>query len=272
MRFVREHKKAIIFSLLFFIVFVFIVVSYINNYKHGPVKAFITKALVKVETPFSKGGYKLRGTSVGIFKFKEISRENEELKEKIQNLEKKIIDEQMSMAELEELRELAKALNYEYIAVSNYYVTADVSAMDKSKIFNNFTINAGKEKGISENSVVVNGDGLIGRISLAENGYSKVISVIDEMNSVSFMVQRDMNIIGILNGNGKAGLQGFTLDAKAEIIKGDVLITSGMGTYPAGIRIGKVSDVSYNKDTQLKTVEVKPFVNFKKIQKVLVAQ
>ena len=252
MRFIKEHKSLFAWISVFLVLLGLVVFSYQNASRQGEVFSFITKVTLKIEEPLYSGATKVRNTITGIFRFKKINAENEALKNKVAKLEKAVIDEQMKNAD--------------------NYISADIVAMDNSNIFNRFTINVGKNSGIKENAIVVNGEGLIGRIESVEDDYSKVVSIIDELNSVSFMVQRDMSIIGIVKGNGNAKLDGFTIDAKAEIIKGDIVITSGMGMYPAGIKIGKISKVKYSSDTQLKTLEVNPSVNFKKIQKVLVAQ
>jgi len=60
------------------------------------------------------------------------------------------------------------------------------------------------------------------------------------------------------------------MDNKATIVKGDVLVTSGIGIYPEGIRIGKVTSVDYNDDMQLKEITVKSTVKFTSLQKVAV--
>ncbi|MGP1570313.1 MAG: rod shape-determining protein MreC [Eubacteriales bacterium] len=272
MRFIKEHKGIIASVLVFLILTVLVIFSYKNADKQGSLFSVVTQTVVKIDEPVYAVTDKIKNVVFGIFTIGEIKKENEELKKKIAELEKTVIAEKMRESELVELRELSNALNYEHIQKSENYVSADIVAMDNSNIFSRFTINVGKENGVFENTVVVNGDGLVGRIAVSENGYSKVVSIIDELNSVSFMVQRDMSIIGIVRGNGKGSLDGFTIDGKAEIIKGDVIVTSGMGMYPAGIKIGKISKVKYSHDTQLKTVEVNTSVNFKKIQKVLVAQ
>ncbi len=47
-------------------------------------------------------------------------------------------------------------------------------------------------------------------------------------------------------------------------------MTSGIGIYPMGIRIGKVTEVDYDDNRQLKTVVVEPTVKFDNMQKVAV--
>ncbi|MEG2199297.1 MAG: rod shape-determining protein MreC, partial [Anaerovorax sp.] len=86
----------------------------------------------------------------------------------------------------------------------------------------------------------------------------------------SFKSVRDMNLVGILSGNGKGGISGFMLDPEATILKGDLLITTGMGMYPEGIPIGKVVKVKKNNDTLLKTVEIEPAAYLKTQQKVII--
>jgi rod shape-determining protein MreC len=79
-----------------------------------------------------------------------------------------------------------------------------------------------------------------------------------------------MQLLGILSGDGQGGLAGYMLDPDGSVIAGDILVTSGMGMYPEGIVIGKVSEVTWNNDTLLKTVAIEPGVYFKNLQKVTV--
>ena len=92
----------------------------------------------------------------------------------------------------------------------------------------------------------------------------------DENNNTSFYVSINSGILGMLSGDVRGGLTGYVFNAQAGIIEGDVLKTSGMGIYPAGISIGTVSAVEYNSDTQLKVITVEPEVDFRGITKVMV--
>jgi rod shape-determining protein MreC len=150
-------------------------------------------------------------------------------------------------------------------------VTADVIGLDNSSGFNIFTINAGSKDGVSDDSVVIDGDGLIGRVMSVSDNSAKVISIIDETNKVGFQVFRDLEWLGMLSGDGEGDLTGYMLDESAAVREGDRLITSSIGgSYPAGITIGKVTSVEWNHDLPLKTVRVEPAVYFKSIRKVAV--
>ncbi len=52
--------------------------------------------------------------------------------------------------------------------------------------------------------------------------------------------------------------------------EGDRLVTSGMGLFPAGIEIGRITKVRYDSDEQLQKVDIKSSVDFKSLQKVAV--
>ncbi|MDD2503523.1 MAG: rod shape-determining protein MreC, partial [Clostridia bacterium] len=263
-----EHKTlAIILSILFTLMIIIVFSSsHIGN--STSLGRNIEKIVSMTQNPVSSAGNGVKSGIYGILQFRSILNENEQLKEKISELNREIIQLQLEEAELEELRSLSDILGYENLSTNYTFVTADVIGMDGSNWFNLFTINAGTEDGIYKDAVVLNGDGLIGRVLETGADWSKIISVIDESNSVSFKVFRDMNLLGILYGDGKGSLEGYMIDPDAAIIEGDILITSGIGMYPEGVPIGKVKDVIWNNDTLLKTVTIEPSAYFKNLQKV----
>ena len=59
-------------------------------------------------------------------------------------------------------------------------------------------------------------------------------------------------------------------DEQSTVAESDILITSGMGIYPAGIEIGSVTSVSFNDDKLIKEVTIEPVVDFKSLRKVAV--
>ncbi|MBO5666140.1 MAG: rod shape-determining protein MreC, partial [Firmicutes bacterium] len=207
-----------------------------------------------------------------ILSFRSIASENEALREEVAELKQELILQQFSEQELEELRQLSQVLNYTSVQNSQSYVTGDVIAMDSSNWFNIFTINVGAEQGVQKDAMVINGDGLVGRVYEVGNNWAKVISVIDETNNVSFQVFRDSSesYLGVLTGDGMGGLSGYMLDNEASVIEGDTVLTSGIGIYPQGILIGKISEVVVNTDSLLKEIILEPSVYFKNVQKVMV--
>ena len=81
--------------------------------------------------------------------------------------------------------------------------------------------------------------------------YSHIcIEIIDDNINISFQVEKNMSILGVVSGDGNGKIEGYTFDGDSGIVEGDVLITTGIGMYPEGIEIGNVTAVDYNSDTQ----------------------
>lgn len=270
MNWLREHKTLTVILAILFTLVIVITISGNHIGNSTPLGRNIAKISVLIKGPFTSSGNGVKTGINGLLQFKSIMKENERLKEQISELNREMIQAKLTEAELDELRNLSNILGYQNISSNYNFVTADVIGMDGSNWFNLFTINAGTEDGIYKDAVVVNGDGLIGRVLEVGTDWSKIISVIDESNSVSFKVLRDLNLLGILYGDGKGSLEGYMIDPDAAIIEGDILITSGIGMYPEGVPIGKVEKIVWNDNTLLKTITIKPSAYFKNLQKVTV--
>lgn len=270
MKWYREHMRLTILSIILLLLLVITVISFVNQGKDSWLGGQVEKVTAFIQEPVSDAGNGIAATIKGFFQFRSLMAENESLKEENAELQREVIKQTLSQADLAELRSLYEALNFDDPAGDYSYVTAAVIAMDGSQWYSLFTINAGTEKGIHKNAVVINADGLIGRVLEVGPDWAKVISVIDENNYVSFQVFRDLGLLGIISGDGKGGLAGYMLDEDASVIEGDVLITSGMELYPQGIPVGKIGKVTWDNDALLRTVAVEPAVNFTNIQKVTV--
>lgn len=65
-----------------------------------------------------------------------------------------------------------------------------------------------------------------------------------------------------------ARFQGYLFDPKSDVKKGDLLVTSGLGLYPENIPIGTITSVTYDKNKSMKTIKIRPGVDFKNIDNV----
>ena len=270
MKWYKEHWRLTAISLVLLALITLTLLSFVNQGSSSWLGKRLESAAAFVQEPATAGGNGAAETIRGLFQFRSILEENQELKEENAKLEKEIIELTLSQQELEELKQLSSSLNYISPTGNRKHVTATVIGIDSSQWYNIFTINEGTEKGIEKDSIVINADGLVGRILEVGPNWSKVISIVDENNDVSFRVFRDLGLLGILSGDGQGGLSGYMLDAEASVIKGDMLITSGMELYPQGIPIGRITAVKTDKNALLQRIVVEPAVNFTNIQKVTV--
>lgn len=270
MKWYREHRRATILGVILLLLLSLTVASYVNQGTNSWLGMQLERVSAFLQEPVRDGENLISTTVKAIFQFKKVLAENEALLQENEELRQELVRQSLSRTDLAELRNLEEALNYINPADNYSHVTAKVIAMDGSGWYRTFTINAGSKHGVKRNAVVINRDGLIGRVLDVGPEWAKVISVIDESNNVSFQVFRDLNLLGILSGDGKGKLSGYMLDADASITEGDVLVTSGMELYPQGIPIGKISKITWDNDALLRTVEIESAVNFNNIQKVTV--
>ncbi len=120
--------------------------------------------------------------------------------------------------------------------------------------------------------VVLSSNGLVGKISEAGYNYSKVVSIIDDTDSVSSQNTRteDIGFVrGDLTNKGICIME--YIDNEAEIIEGDEIITSHLSNiYPPGLTIGYVKEIYSDLNTLTKYAVVEPIVDFKNLETVLV--
>lgn len=271
MNWIREHKGTTTVLVVILLLVVVIVLSHRYVGRSTFLGQGIEKLVTVVQQPLSLAGNGTKDGARGILQFRSVLKENEELNDQVAELRRELIKARLTEEELNELRELSDLLKYETITAEYDPLTADVIAMDGSNWFNIFTINVGSAEGVYRDAVIVKGGNLVGRVLEVGDHWAKVISVIEETNAVSFTVYQDMNLLGVLSGDGDSGkLKGYMIDPDAAIMEGHILVTSGMGMYPSGIVIGNVSEVKWNSDTLLKTVSIEPAVYFKNLQKVTV--
>lgn len=270
MNWIKEHIKLVIIMIVIICLVTIIVISSYNlGWISLPGQAVQSGAAV-AEEPLTDASSGIKDGITGIFGFRSLHKENYELKKEVEDLRQQLTEAQLTEQELQQLRELSQSLNYADYDDKYQRVTADVIAVDGSNLFNIFTINVGKNDGISAGSIVVNEDGLVGKVVTVGKSWSKVLGIVDASDSVSFTLLRDPEVIGVLSGDGEGGLSGYLFDEEKSLNKGDILITSGMSLYPAGIVIGKVSSVEYDESSKEKKISVESQVNFKAIRRVTV--
>lgn len=270
MRWIREHKLIVTLLIIVLVLVAIFGVSVLSDDEESREGNPANKYMNIVSGGLSSVARTIKANVSGLFSYKQLQAQIEELENENAELERQLAEARLENEQLEELEELADVLNYEYTKKKFKLVSADVTSYDGSNWTNVFSINVGTENGVEVGDAVVNGMGLIGKIQETGEGWSKVISVIDDDSKVSFKLARDTKQLGVVYGDADGEVSGYMLDSEAPISQGDILITSGLGTYPAGLEIGTVREVAYNSNTLLKELTVETAVNFKSLQKVSV--
>ncbi len=104
-------------------------------------------------------------------------------------------------------------------------------------------VDAGKNRGIREGSIVTGSRGVIGRISQVGENRSRVILVTDANSRIPVLASK-ARIRGILAGSNSSTMEVLYLQKNHTITPGDWIFTSGDGdTLPPGLLIGVVKKV-----------------------------
>lgn len=266
MKWYKQHFRILVGGIIVLVILIMTVASYIHDGSNSWIGRNIGRISALIQEPLAKSEKSIVTTFKGVFRYKDLLKEKEALEKENEELKWKLIQQAISEFQLRELESLTVALDYLDPSEKYEYLAGAVIAMDGSGWYRIFTVNVGSDKGVKKNSIVINGDGLVGRVIDTGPGWSKVISIIDENNSVSFQIFRDMSLLGILKGGGNGKIEGYMLDETAAVVEGDLVITSGIGIYPQGIPIGTISGITRGSGGLLYKVEIEPAVDFNSIQ------
>ncbi|ANH91507.1 rod shape-determining protein MreC [Streptomyces sp. NPDC058319] len=129
------------------------------------------------------------------------------------------------------------------------------------------TIDAGADDGIRRDMTVLNGDGLVGRVTTVGPGTSTVLLANDPDFTVGTRME-GTDELGFASGQGDRPMRVQLLNGKAEVKKGDRLVTFGSQAdkpFVPGVPVGVVSRVDPSGGDLTRTVYVTPYVGFTKL-------
>jgi rod shape-determining protein MreC len=164
---------------------------------------------------------------------------------------------------------LRKLLNFEERFNLNSIV-ARVIAKDVSTEFRAIRINRGENSGVRPNMAVVTNEGVVGRVLRTTKTTADVVTILDLLSAVDAIDERS-RAHGVVEGmTDDICTLRYTLRTD-DILPGDVLISSGLGgIWPKGIPVGQVSKVNKKPFGITQEVEVRPSVDFTRLEEVIV--
>ncbi len=126
------------------------------------------------------------------------------------------------------------------------------------------TIDIGTNEGISRDMTVINGDGLVGRITTVSPETSTVLLASDPDFGVGTRMEGSGEI-GFATGRGNGPMRVELLNGQARVRTGDRLVTFGSQSdrpFVPGVPVGTVVHVENTPGQLTRTVLVQPFVSF----------
>lgn len=145
---------------------------------------------------------------------------------------------------------------------------AEVIAIGAAQGFSwTVTIDAGSKDGISRDMTVLNGDGLVGRVTTVGPDTATVLLANDPDFTVGTRLESSGEL-GFATGQGDRALSVQMLNGRAKIGPGDRLVTFGSrGNKPfvPGVPIGEVVRVEPARGDLTRTVWLRPYVGFSRL-------
>ncbi|MEW2545251.1 rod shape-determining protein MreC [Streptomyces sp. NPDC047002] len=132
------------------------------------------------------------------------------------------------------------------------------------------TLDIGSRDGIKRDMTVLNGDGLVGRVTTVGPTTSTVLLANDPDFTVGTRLERTGEL-GFATGQGDRPISVQLLNAKAKVKAGDRMVTFGSSKdkpFVPGVPVGTVERVDPSAGGLTRTVYVKPFVGFTKLDVV----
>ncbi len=123
-------------------------------------------------------------------------------------------------------------------------IMAEIIHINLDPFSHRIIINRGVESGVFEGQPVIVSEGVVGQISQVGMFQSVVTLITDRTHGIPVQVQRN-GLRTIVLGKGEVDrvVVPYLLQ-QADIRKGDILITSGMGgRFPAGYKVAKVEEI-----------------------------
>jgi len=203
--------------------------------------------------------------------------QNGDLKSENTKLHAELAKAQSAEGENEQLRKLL-GLDRSGTLAGYKPVTARVIARSPTVWYSTVTVDAGSSSGVKLNDPVVNGDGLVGRVTDVTHGTSEVTLITDNRSAVSARVlpSGPQGVAEPEVGNPSSLLLDF-IDKSQPIHQGQIVVTAGWSNgqlssaYPPGIPIGKVSDATIGEQEAYQRVHVEPFADMRGLDYVQVA-
>jgi rod shape-determining protein MreC len=149
-------------------------------------------------------------------------------------------------------------------------VVARVIGKDVSNEYRAIRLNRGESSGIRKDMAVVTAQGVVGRILRTTESTADVVTIVDTLSAIDAIDERS-RARGIVEGLSDDLCQLRFALRTDDIAPNDVLISSGLGgIFPKGVPVGIVSKVRKQTYGITQEVEVRPAVDFSKLEEVLV--
>jgi rod shape-determining protein MreC len=209
--------------------------------------------------------------------------QRDKIKKERDRLRREVIGADAAQRENAQLRRMV-GLDHSDSLSAYQPVTSRVIGRSPTVWYATITVDKGSSSGIRVDQPVVNGDGLVGKVTAVTPGASQVTLITDHTSGVSAKVVTPTvtdsanGFTGIVQsavGNPGDLLLDF-VPRRARILKGDRIVTAGSQStrleslFPPGIPIGTITKVDEQELSLYQRVHIRPFADLSRMDFVQV--
>ncbi|MCR4287292.1 MAG: rod shape-determining protein MreC [Deltaproteobacteria bacterium] len=195
-----------------------------------------------------------------------VNKENSALKDALTALmeeNNRMREKVLEAGRLKEILDFKEATPFKTTAAAVVALSADMWGASA-------VINKGASHGIIKDMAVISRSGAAGRVIEAGMNSSTVLLSTDLRSAIDVISQRG-RIKGIAEGNGSGGMILKYVRQFDDVQVGDLVVTSGLtGIFPKGLPVGEVVKIEKGRDNFFRLIELKPAVDMKRLEEVLV--
>ena len=212
----------------------------------------------------------------------------QQLQEQIETLQSAndtLIQENYRLREFKaENEELRRILNFAQENPTYSYIGADVVergcdtypcgtlvGQDTNPYLQYLIINTGTRQGVAVGMpVVTSGAVLVGRVARVSPNLAYIQLINDPQSQIAAILQ-ETRVTGMVIGTTEGGLSMIDILPDEEVTGGETVITSAAGgLLPRGLILGQVESVSYLESDLFQRAVIRPAIDFKRLEMVLV--
>jgi rod shape-determining protein MreC len=238
----------------------------------GRLASAVNSATVPVKRGMSSMVDSLEELYGYLYKYDRLEVENQELKDRIAELEEQTREYDAINEENEQLRTL---LDFGERNDSYEFDEVTVLTWSASNYNSSFTINKGSDAGLELNDCIITSTGyLIGRITELNKTTATVTTIIDPSTNLGAEIY-EISELAVAEGDYRLMQEGKLkltyLETGTQVIGGYTVVTSGRsGLYPKGLVIGTVESVTKDNEGLEDTAVVVPKAELEQLSKVYV--
>jgi rod shape-determining protein MreC len=154
--------------------------------------------------------------------------------------------------------------------VSNRFIVGDIMDVDLDAFRARVLVDKGAGDGVFVGQAVLDAGGVFGQVARVEQLTSEVILISDPTHAIPVQINRNgLRTIAVGTGDSSR-LKLPYLPTSADVIAGDLLVTSGLGgVFPAGYPVGTIAEVKRDPAQSLADVDVRPAASLDRSRELL---